>query len=448
MIKYLINLGVKPETNDADRRMMQLHNQLLLIICLVASLRLFKDLFFDFFPYGIVIGMSIFCQNAFCLYLTHKGKFITAKLLNIGGFLPIVVVLKVLFGSAVGVDFVVMIAMTLVLFFHRDKLERTVIFLSYGICFSLATWWVAANGVMIVNEEITSDFYYYFFLGGMLVMLLVLNAFVQEREAYQKHTEKLLGTLKKNDQLLKRQKQALEQANSDLEKFVYMASHDLKSPLRNIESFVGLIHRKTQKLQDADLDQYMEFVKKGTQNMQSLIAGILDYSKIVQPKNEWTYLDDVLEEVQQNLQNVIAEKQAKLEIEALPRIYADHAQMVMLFQNLIQNGIKYNAQQTPGIQIRCHYTPTAFHVHLQDNGIGISAEHHQKIFDMFSRLHSAGEYAGTGIGLATCKRIMEKTKGKITLKSTPNQGSTFILQWPLEKVQKNTSPAKRELATT
>lgn len=231
---------------------------------------------------------------------------------------------------------------------------------------------------------------------------------------------------------LKDYSEQLEQSNKELERFAYVASHDMKSPLRNIISFLSLIERKLKNNPDKDIHEFINFASSNARYMHTLVQDILEFSKIskVHEQNDIVNLNDMLPEVINNLLEYINENNATINFEDLPTIKVNKVQIKQLFQNLIENGVKYNENENPTINIRMSKSKNVLKITFEDNGIGVSENFHEQIFDMFKRLHNNTVYQGTGIGLAICKKIMELHNGDIKISSNENHGSTFTLEFP------------------
>ena len=240
---------------------------------------------------------------------------------------------------------------------------------------------------------------------------------------------------------IKRQNRQLEFNNSELKKFAYVASHDLKAPLRSIGSFTGLLQRRYGHLFDQSAKEYMNFIVDGATRMYQLLDDLLAYSNIeklahgkegVQTSLEdWLDTRQVVREAINNLSYRIDEQQADISVneKALPKLKANHSHITQLFQNLIDNSLKFKGQERPKISIDCSTDEQQHTFSVRDNGIGIDPEFREKIFDMFHRLHGVA-YEGTGIGLATCRKIIERHGGEIWVESQPGLGSTFYFSLP------------------
>jgi light-regulated signal transduction histidine kinase (bacteriophytochrome) len=223
-------------------------------------------------------------------------------------------------------------------------------------------------------------------------------------------------------------------ATQELERFTNIASHDLKSPLRNISSFIGLIERDLKRGNSERLLDNLDYAKKGAQQMHHLIQGILEVSSVNQNVFVTKGMFDLGELMQNAIDNLrleIAEKNAIVNHGPLPSYLCCDVEMTLLFQNLIQNGIKYNTSPQPIINITFEETREQLKITFADNGIGIEPQYHSYVFEHFKRLHSASEYMGTGLGLSLCQKIAQKHKGEIQLVSEIGKGSQFVLVLPV-----------------
>ncbi len=226
----------------------------------------------------------------------------------------------------------------------------------------------------------------------------------------------------------------LKRSNSDLQQFAYIASHDLQSPLRNIEGFVNLLARRYKGKLDGKADEFIHYISTGVKDMQMLILDILEYSKIGSDGKTFAKVDSSLCVVRAlaNMEALILEKNAEITYDdALPEVEGDSAQLSSLFQNLIGNGIKFN-KEVPQIHISAKGQRREYVFSVRDNGIGLDPKDSDKIFAVFHRLHSKSEYPGTGIGLAICKKIVERHGGRIWVESEPGKGSTFYFTLPVK----------------
>lgn len=238
--------------------------------------------------------------------------------------------------------------------------------------------------------------------------------------------------LKQAEQELRRANQELSRSNQELEQFAYVASHDLQEPLRMVSSYTQLLARRYGNHLDQDAREFIGYAVDGANRMQRLIQDLLAYSRVVTRGRAPEAVDahEALGEAVKNLQAAIQETGALVTNGELPRVAADPGQLMQLFQNLVGNAIKFHQPgQPPRVHVaaeRSDATPDAWTFLVRDNGIGIEAKYFDRLFVIFQRLHSRHEYPGTGIGLALCKRIVERHGGRVWVESAPGQGSTFF----------------------
>jgi light-regulated signal transduction histidine kinase (bacteriophytochrome) len=236
-----------------------------------------------------------------------------------------------------------------------------------------------------------------------------------------------------NGEKVKRAKE-LENANRDLEQFAYVASHDLQEPLRMISSYTQLLERKYKDQLDQDANDYIHFVVDGAIRMQKLLINLLDFSRVTTRSKPFEQVDTktIAGQAISNLQQLIRENTALITNDDLPVIQADEMQILQVFQNLIENAIKFKKKtELLKIHITCTKQHEMYQFSVADNGIGIEMQYHDRVFIVFQRLHSAKDYPGTGIGLSICKRIIERHGGTIWFESTVNEGTTFYFTIPV-----------------
>ncbi|MBP1927733.1 PAS domain S-box-containing protein [Methanolinea mesophila] len=224
----------------------------------------------------------------------------------------------------------------------------------------------------------------------------------------------------------------LKRSNEDLERFAYVASHDLREPLRMVTSFSQLLEKNYKGRLDEDADEFIGYIVEGGRKMDALVNDLLEYSRITSQGKpfEPTDLNIVLEEAQNSLSMAIEENKARIEVGVLPTVNVDHLQILLVFQNLLSNAIKFHDDTDPVVSVKAVRREKEWEFLVRDNGIGIDPAYHEKIFEIFQRLHSRNDYHGTGIGLAICKRIVERHGGRIWVESEPGKGSTFFFTIP------------------
>jgi light-regulated signal transduction histidine kinase (bacteriophytochrome) len=225
----------------------------------------------------------------------------------------------------------------------------------------------------------------------------------------------------------------LERSNTDLERFAFVASHDLQEPLRMVTSFSQLLARRYKGQMDERADECLEYIQTGTKRMAALIEDLLSYSQIVHSREEGVPVDCnfVLDKVLDSCRVIIEEDGAIVTRDPLPTVEGDEGQILQLFHNLLTNALKYRKRGgAPEVHVSARHAVNEWLFSFQDNGIGIAREHLEQIFVIFKRLHKKTEYPGTGIGLALCQRIIEGRSGRIWVESEPGIGSTFYFTWP------------------
>jgi PAS domain S-box-containing protein len=253
-------------------------------------------------------------------------------------------------------------------------------------------------------------------------------------------TERILTERKLRDlnRQLMEQAENLSKSNTDLEHFAYLASHDLREPLRMISGFAKLLENKYKSKLDSTANDYINYITNGVERMDRLICDLLSLAKISSRKQELKPVDCnvILKQITVSMHSLLEEKNADISYENLPVITADPVQISQLFQNLISNSIKF-CDNKPEIRISAKNNGLYWEFSVQDNGIGIDPKHIDRIFHIFQRLHTRDEYTGTGIGLAICKKIIERHGGEIRVKSEPGRGSNFIFKIPVIADTKN-----------
>ncbi len=241
-----------------------------------------------------------------------------------------------------------------------------------------------------------------------------------------------LCTRKRAEEALAQKAQELARSNADLEHFAYVASHDLQEPLRMVTSYLQLLERRYKDRLDADARDFIAYAVDGATRMQALINGLLSYSRVSTRGKSFEPTDGTvaLERVLANLKVAIEESDAVVTYDHLPTVMADEVQLTQVFQNLIGNAIKFRSDRRPEIHVGAEYRGGEWLFSVRDNGIGIDPQHFERIFKIFQRLHSHEEYPGTGIGLAVCKKIVERHGGRIWVESQPGEGTTFYFTIP------------------
>lgn len=254
-------------------------------------------------------------------------------------------------------------------------------------------------------------------------------------EDFNRMTDQLAlsrNMLKDKEERLRKYSRELERKNEELQKFARLASHDLQEPLRMVASYTQLLQQKYASQLDAKAAEYVSFAVEGATRMQEMIHDLLEYSRIDTKGEPFipTDLESVLQNSLASLGPAMEKSGAEITSGDMPTIKADPSQMKTLFENLISNAIKFRSQKKPLIQVRARRQEREWLFSVKDNGIGFDPRYARRVFDVFERLHRRGEYPGTGMGLAICKKIVERHGGQIWVESETGKGSTFYFTIP------------------
>ncbi|MGB0929553.1 MAG: ATP-binding protein [Chitinophagales bacterium] len=317
----------------------------------------------------------------------------------------------------------------------------------------IASWKNYFLGVLVAFLLFTSVLFFYYYKNQQRYndLLADKNLQIQEQNEQLAEVNDLQSsfneTLKTKNEQIELQNQQLESSNKELKQFAYIASHDLKEPLRMIGSYTSLLRRRYANKLDEGAQEFMGFITEATTRMNSLLDDLLTYSKVgtQELQKEPVKMGEIVEVAMANLQLNIKQKEAKVNIGSLPEVNVSRTQMGQLYQNLISNALKFSDKNNPEIWVDVQKNGKAYIFSVKDNGIGIAEEHQERIFEMFSRLHTRQEYEGTGIGLATCKKIVEQHGGRIWVESDQNKGSTFYFTVPFSLNLSGNQTLKQEI---
>jgi signal transduction histidine kinase len=290
------------------------------------------------------------------------------------------------------------------------------------------TWTARLTTLPIFSAAIGQDRPLLILLSGSLISLLffgVLWSFANTRARAEALARQMTTTLDQHAT-------ALLRSNTELEQFAYVASHDLQEPLRAVTGCVQLLQQRYQGQLDSRADVLITHIVDGAIRMQTLINDLLAYSRIDSRGWRLELVDcaAVLRDVLVNLEVAIKESGAAVTHGALPTVMADRLQLAQIFQNLLSNALKFRGEQPPDIHVGVEYRAGEWRFAVRDNGIGIESPYRERIFTIFQRLHTRREYPGTGIGLAICKKIVERRGGRIWVESESGKGSTFFFTIP------------------
>ena len=224
----------------------------------------------------------------------------------------------------------------------------------------------------------------------------------------------------------------LQRSNQELKEFAYVAAHDLQEPLRKVVGYTQLLAEMYKGKLDQDADEFIAYAVDGATRMQTLIMNLLEYSRVGRKGKAFaaTSCDSVLDLALANLREVVTESGAEVAREPLPVVNGDEGQLVQLFQNLLGNAIKFHGDQVPLVQVRAERKGDEWLFSVRDQGIGIDPKYAERIFVIFQRLHNRTEYPGTGIGLAICRKVVDRHGGRIWVESQLGHGSVFFFTLP------------------
>ncbi|MGB3291769.1 MAG: PAS domain-containing protein [Phormidesmis sp.] len=268
----------------------------------------------------------------------------------------------------------------------------------------------------------------------------------QAEESLRKLNEELETKVKERTQALERRAQELERSNEELQQFAYVASHDLQEPLRTISSFTELLGEEYRDRLDDEAHEYIDFITDGAVRMQQLIKDLLAYSRVGTRGEDFSPMscDDALQRVLGNLKLAIGECNATVTYDPLPELLADVSQIQQLFQNLISNALKFHSEAPTHIHISAVLKGDEWEFCVRDNGIGIDPDYFAQIFEIFQRLHTRRHYAGTGIGLAICRKIIQRHGGRIWVGSVLGQETSFYFTLPEPEDTKLVKPSTKQ----
>jgi len=257
-------------------------------------------------------------------------------------------------------------------------------------------------------------------------LLATIKAFIRLRQTEER--------LQKANRVLERQAVELRRSNEELQQFAHVASHDLQEPLRMVTNYVQLLAKRHRGKFDAEADEFIGYAVEGVTRMQELIAALLEYSRVQMREQAFALIDceEVLAHVLLLLRTKIEETKAVVTHDSLPSVLADATQLGRVFQNLLSNAFKFHGLQPPQVHLSAKLVGQEWVFAVKDAGIGIEPRFGERIFVIFQRLHTRSEFPGTGIGLALCRRIIERHGGRIWVESEPGQGSTFYFTLPVQ----------------
>lgn len=366
--------------------------------------------------------------EGFTIYFTYKRHYKLARVLAVFVFPTLMAFHVVCHGLNLGSVFTTIGVMAFMLYEGHKRVQIA------AIAYSCILF-ISSKLYVIETFDDTFQKHNYnellFFPMVLMALGLMLMLYQKELKKYEVRQSELIDDLEDKNK-------ALSSINEELERFTYIASHDLKTPLRTISTYLDLtkLHLKRDNKEAAI--KGLSSAKMGTKQMYALISDILEYKEINNNKENREVLDlnDILVESLANVDVKLKKDKVTILSGVLPTIKGRKNEFQVLFQHLIENGLKYNTSTEPTLEIGQTINDQTITIFFKDNGIGIAPEYHEKVFQFFKRLHRNEEYEGTGIGLGLCQKIIHTYKGEITLESAVNKGATFMVNLPLDVLVK------------
>lgn len=415
------NIGITNDVPYGEQLKIRVINQVVAIIFPMQTLSgIFSTINFEIA--GIVAGFGLGFFTATLWVLHRYQKFELTRILINTVFPLFMLGIGISYGETSGIHYNFMIFVVSAFFFHTQWLLKISLGL-YNIIlfFVLNHYWT--NYSSPFSDIIPASFSSISFILTIVTIVAMVQRFISEISRINIDNQELLKTLEQNNEELKN-------ANEALERFAYVASHDLKTPLRTILGFTELLERDYKNNKTERFPVYFSQVKQGARQMNELIKNTLEYSRINHMTEEEKTLIDLNKIIADIHIAYVTNPSIEINTSNLPQIMAKENQVLSLFQNLIENGLKYNDKTLKTINVTHTETPYSVQIMVKDNGIGIPEKFHNQIFTMFKRLHTNQQYEGTGLGLAICQKIVDRMNGQISLTSVEGEGTTFHINLP------------------
>ncbi len=418
LYEQLVKTGVTEEQSFAEKLRTELCNQFIIIALPATIIHLVYNLLGPNILREYLLVLLWILILSTTLVLNHHKKYLIARIYTILVPMMMVSIILILFGLTIRIDFMYLMYILISCYILEKRYAIGMIALILTTYSSIIVY-LSYIPPPFEEHIVPSGGYAYFTFVTIITIV---------------QTTKMLSEHRKHSNTQIQQNQNLARQKKELERFTYIASHDLKSPLNNIIGFADLLEDKLKTSNKKTVLEYLQYVQISAQQMHGLIEDILQLSKIRDnQKQEKTQVDlnELFTEVSNHLNHQIFLNKPTINCQLLPTYFCNGGELSLLFQNLIQNGIKYNQSPIPKIEIWSSTDKENLFLYFQDNGIGISEKNQKEIFQSFKRLHTQGEYEGTGIGLSLCKKILQNHNGQISVISSLQQGSTFVVRLPL-----------------
>lgn len=415
-------IGITDDLGFSEKLRIELSNQFIIIALPIAFLHLTYNILGPNSLQEYALTFLWVVILSIPLLLNHFQKYLFARIYLIAVPLLVVSAIFILFGWSLRLDFMYPMFI-LVSCYIFSRMASVVAIVSVILSYCFVNLHLSYSPPPLESQIVADSTYIYFAFATLTTIGLTAKV-ILKNSAFSNITVA--------------QNKTLEEQNRELERFAYISSHDLKSPLSNIIGFSDLMEEELQETDSPEIKEYLSYIQTSSKQMYYLIEDILELSKIQNDNSKIRTkvdLNKIVEKAKYALTQEIQQKNAQVIYQKLPLFHCNKMEFSLLFQNLIQNGIKYNETPAPKIEIWAEQQKDTLQIFFKDNGIGIPAQYQEEIFEYFKRLHSSNSYQGTGIGLGLCKKIVQNYQGAIDVESTPKQGSIFILQFPATQVQ-------------